>query len=87
MNIKLTYSKKFKKRYSSLNDKEKKQLQTKLKIFTQNPKHPSLRTHKIQGTVFWEFSVNMDIRVVWFYENNELIALVDIGHHDILDKY
>ncbi len=35
----------------------------------------------------FEFSVNMDIRVIWFYEGEALVALVDIGHHDILRKY
>ncbi len=35
----------------------------------------------------FEFSVNMDIRVIWFYEGEALVALVDIGHHDILRKH
>lgn len=35
----------------------------------------------------WESSVNMDIRIIWFYENNEIILLLDIGHHDILNKF
>ena len=34
----------------------------------------------------YEFSVNMDIRVIWQYEGDNIIALVDIGHHDILYK-
>lgn len=29
----------------------------------------------------------MDIRMIWFYENDELIILLDIGHHDILKKF
>ena len=28
----------------------------------------------------------MDIKIIWFFENEELIVLVDIGHHDILKK-
>jgi len=28
----------------------------------------------------------MDIRIIWFYESDELIVLVDIGHHDLLKK-
>ena len=50
--------------------------------------HPSLCTKRIQGTDgLFEFSVNMDIRVIWFYKGDSLVALVDIGHHDILRKY
>lgn len=88
MSYKITYSKAFKKHYKKLSDTEKKQTKKKLKFFIKNPTHPSLRTKKIQGTDgIWESSVNMDIRIIWFYENNELIFLLDIGHHDILDKF
>lgn len=88
MSYKITYSKAFKKHYKKLSDTEKKQTEKKLKFFVENPTHPSLRTKKIQGTDrIWESSINMDIRIIWFYENNELIFLLDIGHHDILDKF
>ena len=52
----------------------------------QNPFYLSLRTKKVQGldNVF-EMSVNMDIRILWRYENGVIILLIDIGHHkDIL---
>lgn len=59
-----------------------------LKKFVENPFHPSLRTKRIQGTEdLFEFSVNMDIRVIWYYENDEIVMIVDIGHHDILKKF
>ena len=88
MPFKITYSKAFKKHYKKLSSIEKKQTKNKLRFFIENPTHPSLRTKKIQGTNgLWESSVNMDIRIIWFYEGNELIALLDIGHHDILDKF
>ena len=28
----------------------------------------------------------MNIRVIWFYHDDEVIILLDIGHHDILNK-
>lgn len=88
MAYKITYSKAFKKHYKKLSEIEKKQTKKKIKFFLENPNHPSLRTKKIQGADgIWESSVNMDIRIIWFYENNELILLLDIGHHDILDKF
>lgn len=60
----------------------------KLQLFSENPLHPSLRIKRLQGTDdLFEFSVNMDIRVIWFYEGESLVALVDIGHHDILRNY
>ena len=66
---------------------EKKQVKLKVEILSENPLHPSLRTKRIQGTDdLFECSVNMDIRIIWYYEGDELIMLLDIGHHDILDK-
>ena len=88
MPYKITYSKAFKKHYNKLSDSEKKQTQQKLKFFVENPTHPSLRTKKILGADgIWESSITMDIRIIWVYENNELVFLLDIGHHDILNKY
>lgn len=84
----ITFTEKFKKHYKLLKDTEKKQFKNKLSIFCENPMHPSLRVKKIQGMKdIFEFSVNMDIRVIWFYEDTKIIALIDIGHHDILKKY
>ena len=88
MKYSLTYTKRFEKNYKRLSESEVRQLKQKLKLLTENPFHPSLRTKRIQGTRdLFEFSVNMDIRVIWYYENDRIIILVDIGHHDILSKY
>ena len=86
--LQITYTDRFKRHYKSLSDQEKRQFQAKLRLFAENPLHPSLRTKRIQGTEdLFEFSVNMDIRVIWFYEGDALVALVDIGHHDVLRNY
>ncbi len=87
MTYKITFSKAFKKHYKTLSDVEKKQTKKSLS-FVNDPTHPSLRTKKVQGTDgIWESSINMDIRILWFYEGDELILLLDIGHHDILNKF
>lgn len=86
--LQITFTDRFQKHYKDLTEIEKKQFKNKLAIFSENPFHPSLRTKRIQGTSdLFEFSVSMDIRVIWFYEGEALVALVDIGHHDILKKY
>ena len=86
--LQITYTERFQKHFKNLNTNEKKQFKNKLTIFVQNPMHPSLRTKRVQGTKdLFEFSVNMDIRVIWFYEGDALVALIDIGHHDILKGY
>ena len=86
--LKITFTDRFKKHYGELSSVEKRQFKNKLKLFVESPLHPSLRVKRIQGTDnLFEFSVNMDIRVIWFYEEESLVALIDIGHHDILKKY
>ena len=88
MGYKISYTKKFEKNYKQLSKNEQKVLKEKIKLLIENPMHPSLRTKKIQGTDnFMEFSVNMSIRVIWYYENDNIILMLDIGHHDILKKF
>lgn len=85
---KLTYTQRFKKAFNALSNIEKQQFQKKMEIFVQNILHPSLRTKKLQGqNDLYESSINMDIRIIWYFENEELIVLIDIGHHDILNRY
>ncbi len=86
--LKITYSERFQKHYKKLSADEKTQFRRKLAIFSENPLHPSLRTKRIKGADdLFEFSVNMDIRVIWFYEGDSLVAFIDIGHHDILRNF
>ena len=83
----IVFSDRFQKHYKNLTEKEKKQLRNKLEILAVNPLHPSLRTKRIQGTDdLFECSVNMDIRIIWYYQDNTMIVLLDVGHHDILKK-
>lgn len=88
MAFQITFTDRFQKHYKDLTEAEKKQLRNKLTILSKNPLHPSLRTKRIQGTEgLFECSVNMDIRIIWYYEGETMIILVDVGHHDILKKY
>ena len=62
--------------------------QEKLQLFINDPTIPSLRTKKIKDSDgLFEFSINMDIRVIWVYGDNNSIMLIDIGHHKILNRY
>ena len=43
---------------------------------------------RIQGaTDLFKCSVNMDIRIIWYYEGDKMIILVDVEHHDILRQF
>jgi len=88
MAYQFTFTRKFEKHYKTLVEQEKKQLRRKLEMLSENPMHPSLRTKRIQGIAdLFECSVNMDIRIIWQYEDEKLIILLDVGHHDILKQF
>jgi mRNA-degrading endonuclease YafQ of YafQ-DinJ toxin-antitoxin module len=80
MSFNIVPDKKFLKNYNKLTAAEKKQTDTKLLMLAENPLHPSLRTKRIQGTKsLYESSVNMDIRLIWHYEKERIILMLDIG--------
>lgn len=88
MAYKFTFTHRFQKHFQELTVQEKKLLKSKLELLAENPSHPSLRTKRIQGTTdLFECSVNMGIRIIWYYEGDKMIILVDVGHHDILKQF
>ncbi|NBI91068.1 type II toxin-antitoxin system RelE/ParE family toxin [Lachnospiraceae bacterium] len=88
MACEFTFTPRFQKHFKGLTAQEKKQLKNKLELLAQNPSHPSLRTKRIQDTTdLFEYSVNKDIRIIWYYEGSKMIILVDVGHHDILKQF
>ena len=83
-----TFTPRFKKHFKALSAQEKLQLKSKLTLLAENPSHPSLRVKRIRGTdALYECSVNMDVRIIWYYEGDTMIILLDVGHHDILYRY
>jgi len=71
----VTYTEKFRRHYKKLHLNEKKQIKKKVELLAREPMHPSLRTKRIQGTKhLFECSVNMDIRIIWHYENDDLLS-------------
>ena len=87
MAYRITYTKRFEKHYKKMTPVEKKQIKSKVGILAENPLHLSLRTKRIKGMdKLFECSVNMDIRIIWYYEGDELIMLLDVGHHEILER-
>jgi len=61
----------------------------KLQILRFNPFYPSLRTKKLRGDQDerFESSVNMDIRLIWRFDGDRIILVLDVGHHDVLRRY
>jgi mRNA-degrading endonuclease RelE of RelBE toxin-antitoxin system len=78
----IKFMRQFQKDFQSLSVTEQKAVKTKIALLAKDPSYPSLRTKKVKDieNVF-EMSVNMDIRILWQYENGIIILLLDVGHH------
>jgi mRNA-degrading endonuclease RelE of RelBE toxin-antitoxin system len=77
----------FNKEIDKLSDTDKALVFNKVAMMEDDPFYPSLRTKKLRGTSYYESSVNMSIRIIWRFDGNKIILLIDVGHHDILKKY
>jgi len=80
--MEIFFSERFKKDYKLFSDDLKKIINSKLKILSENPLHPSLRTKKIKGKEdIFETSISMSIRMTWNYYEVRIL-LRAIGEHD-----
>jgi len=45
---------------------------------------PQLKTHKLTGKLqdLWSFSIDYDLRVIFYFVNETNAVFVDIGSHD-----
>ncbi len=52
--------------------------------FINDPYDKSLKTHKLSGKLkdLWSFSVDYDIRVIFFFLDEKRVVFVDIGTHE-----
>jgi len=59
-------------------------IEKQIALFEENPKHPSLRTHKLFGTMdnMWSISITMSIRMVYVLLDQSVVIFVKIGTHD-----
>lgn len=54
-----------------------------LHLIETNPRHQSLRLHKLSGTNNFAVSVDRDIRIILHFDN-DIVVLMRIGAHDEL---
>lgn len=72
--------KKWKKKHPDLTAN----FQDTLTQFTENPFHPSLKTHNLCGKLkeYWAFSITYEYRLVFKFISEKKALLIDIGTHD-----
>ena len=67
--------------------KEKKlanRIEKQILLFEENPKHFSLRAHKLSGNRenMWSISITMSIRMVYLLIDDDLAIFIKIGTHE-----
>jgi mRNA interferase RelE/StbE len=83
--MKIRHTDRFKKDYRSLPENIQRRVDEKLNFLLRDPRHPSLRAHKIRGVKgLWEFSVTMNYRVL-FEINGEFFVLLAVGPHKTVE--
>ena len=77
------FKRSFKKRIER-NQNLKLKFSEKLAQFIQDPFHPGLKAHKLSGKLqgLWSFSIEYDVRVLFFFVEEDKAVFVDIGSHD-----
>jgi mRNA-degrading endonuclease RelE of RelBE toxin-antitoxin system len=72
--------------YDELPKDIKKKFKKQISLLKENPKHPSLKIHKIEGSEFWEFYVDAFYRCVFQQEGN-IYKLYFVGTHKLIDRF
>jgi len=76
----------FQKDYKSLPRVVQKQFEKAIRLFEENPRHPSLRVKKMEGTAdIWEARVTQSYRFTFNWEG-DVVSLRRMGTHNILRK-
>jgi addiction module RelE/StbE family toxin len=85
--VEIAYSSHFLKSLSKLIKKNRslaEKYDKRLNLFIENPFHPSLNTHKLSGYLngYWSFTVEYDLRVVFYFSSSSKVVFAEIGTHD-----
>ena len=78
-----SFKRAFKKRIAGRKDLEEK-FWKRVEIFMENPHDPRLKTHKLSGKLseLWSFTVEYDLRVVFYFLPQNRVMFENIGSHD-----
>ena len=85
--MKAKFSPSVQKELERIQQKDRKltnRIEKQIALFEESPKHPSLRTHKLAGTMdnMWSISITMRIRMVYILLDEGNAIFVKIGTHD-----
>ncbi len=78
----------FDKKYVKLDTKLREKFKERRNLFVQNPSHPLLNNHALQGDREGQWSINItgDWRALYEFQGSEAIIFMDIDTHSNLYK-
>lgn len=79
---------KFVKKFAKLQPKLKERFLERKNLFLENPAHPLLENHSLQGNRIGQWSINItgDWRAIYVFQDEETVVFVDIDTHSNLYK-
>ena len=82
----IVLAQRLKEDFKSLPPTIQKKIKKQIKFLAENPKHPSLKVHRIEGTSYWEFYVGRAYRCI-FRQEGTTYFLLAVGPHKVIDEF
>lgn len=82
------YARRYKDQYRALPVHIRKKVIKQETIFVENPFHPSLRLHRLQGKLegLWSISIDRSYRIIFKPLANGNMLFISIGRHAIYGR-
>ncbi len=84
--IAVVFTERVKQDYQQLPPTVQEKFKKQVRFLVDNPRHPSLKIHRIQGTNYWEFYLDRAYRVV-FRQDGATYYLLAAGPHKVVDEF
>ena len=83
--LRIVFTPSFLRQCAALPQALQEEVKEKILVFQKDPRHSSLRTHKLKGALkgYWSFRVNYAYRIVFEYDSKNTVALLKVGDHDV----
>jgi addiction module RelE/StbE family toxin len=84
--MQISYSNKFKKQYKKFPPKLQQQTKARIELWQEQPNHPLLRLHRLEGKLsnFYSINITGDIRALYEVIGKEVVIYQFIGTHSQL---
>jgi len=86
---KIEFTDRFRKDIKKLSNQDQSLVLKTVKIMEDDPYYNSTKTKKmrrgknVSRKILFETRVNRDIRLVWYFDDDRIIFMLRVGHHDV----